>query len=157
MDCIYSQEVSVCLKWWQHNFNAPSLYPSSLSLSIHPLSLSLYPSSLSLHPSSLSLSLHPSIHPSIPPSLLSLPIPPPLSLSIHPLSLSPSIPPSLSPSHPLGHDGSLRFWSMESKICIQEITAHRKHFDESICNVACHLTKPYFASCGADSVAKVFV
>ena len=60
---------------------------------------------------------------------------------------------SLSP----GHDGSLRFWSMDSKMCIQEITAHRKRYDESIYNVACHLTKPYFASAGADGIAKVFV
>ena len=72
-----------------------------------------------------------------------------LSLSLSPLSLSP-------PS-PIGHDGSLRFWSMDSKMCIQEITAHRKRYDESIYNVACHLTKPYFASAGADGIAKVFV
>ena len=56
-----------------------------------------------------------------------------------------------------GHDGSLRFWSMETKTCVQEITAHRKRFDESIYNVACHLTKPYFASAGADGIAKVLV
>ena len=57
-----------------------------------------------------------------------------------------------------GHDGSLRFWNMESKICIQECTAHRfKRFDESIFNVACHSTKPYFASAGADGISKVFV
>ena len=42
-------------------------------------------------------------------------------------------------------------------MCIQEITAHRKRYDESIYNVACHLTKPYFASAGADGIAKVFV
>lgn len=55
------------------------------------------------------------------------------------------------------HDGSLRFWNTGTKICIKEITAHRKRYDESILNVACHLTKPFFASAGADSVAKVFV
>ena len=42
-------------------------------------------------------------------------------------------------------------------MCIQEITAHRKRYDESIYNVACHLSKPYFASAGADGIAKVFV
>lgn len=57
----------------------------------------------------------------------------------------------------IGHDGSLRFWSVESKTCVQEITAHRKRFDESIYNVTCHLTKPFFASAGADSIAKVLV
>ncbi len=46
---------------------------------------------------------------------------------------------------------------MDTKICIQEITAHRKCFDESIRNVACHKTKPYFASAGADGIAKVFL
>jgi striatin 1/3/4 len=55
------------------------------------------------------------------------------------------------------HDGSLRFWSVDNKTCVQDITAHRKRFDESIYNVACHLTKPYFASAGADSIAKVLV
>ena len=55
-----------------------------------------------------------------------------------------------------GHDGSLRFWNTESKICVQEIMAHRKRFDESIFNVASHLSKPFFASAGADSIAKVF-
>uniref|UniRef100_A0A1X7V5I9 Uncharacterized protein n=1 Tax=Amphimedon queenslandica TaxID=400682 RepID=A0A1X7V5I9_AMPQE len=55
------------------------------------------------------------------------------------------------------HDGSLRFWSMETKTCVQEITAHRKRFDESIYNVTCHLTKPFFASAGADGIAKVLL
>ena len=98
-------------------------------------------------------------------SLLSLSLPLSLSLSLSPLPSSPFLPVSppslltLSPP-PLfhsGHDGSLRFWSMDSKMCIQEITAHRKRYDESIYNVACHLSKPYFASAGADSIAKVFV
>jgi striatin 1/3/4 len=74
------------------------------------------------------------------------PPPPPLSLSL--------LLPLLSA---VGHDGSLRFWSMDSKMCIQEITAHRKRYDESIYNVACHLSKPYFASAGADGIAKIFV
>ena len=57
-----------------------------------------------------------------------------------------------------GHDGSLRFWSMDSKMCIQEIGgAHRKRFDESIRNLACHSTEPFFASAGADGIAKVYV
>lgn len=101
---------------------------------------------------------------------LSLPL---LCISLAPLSLYPSLSSislfSLSPVHFLscllssllsylsGHDGSLRFWSMETKTCVQEITAHRKRFDESIYNVTCHLTKPFFASAGADGIAKVLL
>ncbi len=47
---------------------------------------------------------------------------------------------------------------MDSKMCIQEIGgAHRKRFDESIRNLACHSTEPFFASAGADGIAKVYV
>ena len=57
-----------------------------------------------------------------------------------------------------GHDGSLIFWSMDSKMCIQHIgAAHRKHFDEAIYNVTCHSSEPFFASAGADGIAKVFI
>ncbi|KAM6972780.1 LOW QUALITY PROTEIN: striatin [Aplochiton taeniatus] len=55
------------------------------------------------------------------------------------------------------HDGSIRLWSMESKVCIQEFTAHRKKSDESIHDVAFHPTKCYIGSAGADALAKVFV
>jgi striatin 1/3/4 len=40
---------------------------------------------------------------------------------------------------------------------LQEITAHRKKFDESIFDVAFHPAKPFIASAGADALAKVFV
>lgn len=56
-----------------------------------------------------------------------------------------------------GHDCSIRLWNLESKTCIQEFTAHRKKFDESIHDVAFHPSKCYIASAGADSLAKVFV
>lgn len=56
-----------------------------------------------------------------------------------------------------GHDCSIRLWNLESKNCIQEITAHRKKFDESIHDVAFHPSKPFIASAGADGIAKVFV
>ncbi|KTF91627.1 hypothetical protein cypCar_00046999 [Cyprinus carpio] len=56
-----------------------------------------------------------------------------------------------------GHDCSVRLWNMESKTCIQEFTAHRKKFDESINDVAFHPTKCYIGSAGADALAKVFV
>lgn len=55
------------------------------------------------------------------------------------------------------HDGSIRLWNMDNKTCIQEITAHRKKFDEAAFDVAFHPSQPYIASGGADAVAKVFV
>lgn len=57
----------------------------------------------------------------------------------------------------LGHDCSIRLWNLDSKTCVQEITAHRKKFEESIHDVAFHPSKPYIASAGADALAKVFV
>lgn len=56
-----------------------------------------------------------------------------------------------------GHDCSIRLWNLDSKTCVQEITAHRKKFDESIFDVAFHPTRPFIASAGADGLAKVFV
>ncbi|XP_053159169.1 striatin isoform X2 [Hemicordylus capensis] len=55
------------------------------------------------------------------------------------------------------HDCSIRLWNLESKTCIQEFTAHRKKYDESIHDVAFHPSKCYIASAGADALAKVFV
>lgn len=55
------------------------------------------------------------------------------------------------------HDCSIRLWNLDSKTCVQEITAHRKKFDESIFDVAFHPTRPFIASAGADGLAKVFV
>ncbi|XP_043210226.1 striatin-3-like [Amphibalanus amphitrite] len=55
------------------------------------------------------------------------------------------------------HDCSVRLWNLETKQCVQEITAHRKKSDESIHCVGFHPTKPYIASGGADALAKVFV
>ena len=46
---------------------------------------------------------------------------------------------------------------MDNKTCIQEITAHRSKFDESVFDVAFHPSQPYIASGGADALAKVFV
>ncbi|XP_015588818.1 striatin isoform X3 [Cephus cinctus] len=55
------------------------------------------------------------------------------------------------------HDCSIRLWNMDNKTCVQEITAHRKKFDESILDVAFHPSMPFIASAGADALAKVFV
>ena len=46
---------------------------------------------------------------------------------------------------------------MDNKTCVQEITAHRKKFDESILDVAFHPSRPFIASAGADALAKVYV
>ena len=55
------------------------------------------------------------------------------------------------------HDGSLRLWNLETKSCLQEITAHRKKLDEAVLAVAFHPSRPMIASAGADSNAKLFV
>uniref|UniRef100_A0A336KGC5 CSON006515 protein n=1 Tax=Culicoides sonorensis TaxID=179676 RepID=A0A336KGC5_CULSO len=55
------------------------------------------------------------------------------------------------------HDCSIRLWNIDTKTCVQEITAHRKKFDESILDVAFHPSKPFIASAGSDAIAKVFV
>ncbi|KAH9529776.1 hypothetical protein DERF_003643 [Dermatophagoides farinae] len=55
------------------------------------------------------------------------------------------------------HDCSVRLWNFDNKNCVQEISSHRKKFDEAIFDVTFHPSKPYFASAGADGLAKVFV
>jgi striatin 1/3/4 len=55
------------------------------------------------------------------------------------------------------HDCSARLWLFEEKSCIQEITSHRKKFDEGIFAVAFHPNQSHFATAGADGLAKVFV
>jgi striatin 1/3/4 len=54
------------------------------------------------------------------------------------------------------HDGSLRLWNMEKKVCLQEIAAHRKKHDMSVLSVAFHPSRPLIGSAGADSLAKVY-
>ena len=56
-----------------------------------------------------------------------------------------------------GHDCSVRLWNFDSRTCVQEITSHRKKFDEAIFDVSFHPSKAFFASAGADGLAKVFV
>lgn len=55
------------------------------------------------------------------------------------------------------HDCSVRLWNFDNRTCVQDITSHRKKFDEAIFDVTFHPTKAYFASTGADALAKVFV
>jgi len=54
------------------------------------------------------------------------------------------------------HDCSIRLWNLDTKTCIQELTSHRKKFDESIYSVAFHPSATYIASAGADATVKVF-
>ena len=56
-----------------------------------------------------------------------------------------------------GHDCSVRLWSVDSKTCVQEITAHRKKSEEAIYDVAFHPSRAYIASAGADALARVYV
>lgn len=55
------------------------------------------------------------------------------------------------------HDCSIRLWNLDGKTCVQELTSHRKKFDESIYAVAFHPSASYIASAGADALAKVFI
>ncbi|KJH47052.1 Striatin family protein [Dictyocaulus viviparus] len=54
------------------------------------------------------------------------------------------------------HDGSLRMWNMEKRVCLQEISAHRKKYDASVTCVAFHPSRPLIGSAGADALAKVY-
>ena len=54
------------------------------------------------------------------------------------------------------HDRSIRLWDIENKNCLQELTVHQKKDDESIHDIAFHSSKPYMASVGADSIAKIY-
>uniref|UniRef100_A0A3B3IL52 Striatin, calmodulin binding protein 3 n=1 Tax=Oryzias latipes TaxID=8090 RepID=A0A3B3IL52_ORYLA len=55
------------------------------------------------------------------------------------------------------HDCSLRLWNLDTKTCVQEITAHRKKCEEAIYDVTFHPSKAYIASAGADALARVYV
>ncbi|KAF7636957.1 hypothetical protein Mgra_00003697 [Meloidogyne graminicola] len=54
------------------------------------------------------------------------------------------------------HDGSVRFWNAEKKICLQEIAGHRKKFDSGVMTVAFHPSRQLIGSAGADGLAKVY-
>uniref|UniRef100_A0AAV2J9C4 Uncharacterized protein n=1 Tax=Knipowitschia caucasica TaxID=637954 RepID=A0AAV2J9C4_KNICA len=56
-----------------------------------------------------------------------------------------------------GHDCSVRLWNLDSKTCVQEITAHRKKSEKTIYDVAFQPPKAYIASAGADALARVYV
>jgi len=55
-----------------------------------------------------------------------------------------------------GHDASLRFWSLEKRSCIQEITSHRLMRGEGVCSVCWSRDGRWVVSAGGDGVVKVF-
>lgn len=56
-----------------------------------------------------------------------------------------------------GHDSSLRLWDIAKKSCLQEISSHRKKYDEAVHSVIFHPFLPYVASGGADASVKIYV
>ncbi|KAL7815677.1 WD40-repeat-containing domain protein, partial [Trichoderma gracile] len=55
-----------------------------------------------------------------------------------------------------GHDASLRFWSLEKRTCIQEITSHRVMRGEGICTCVWSQDGKWVVSGGGDGIVKVF-
>lgn len=55
-----------------------------------------------------------------------------------------------------GHDASIRFWSLDKRICTQEITSHRIMRGEGVCGVVWSQDGRLVVSAGGDSVVKVF-
>ncbi|KAF2868514.1 striatin Pro11 [Massariosphaeria phaeospora] len=55
-----------------------------------------------------------------------------------------------------GHDASIRFWSLDKRICTQEITAHRIMRGEGVCSVVWSQDGRLVVTAGGDGVVKVF-
>ena len=55
-----------------------------------------------------------------------------------------------------GHDASLRFWSLEKRSCVQELTSHRLMRGEGVCTVVWAQDGRWVVSGGGDGVVKVF-
>lgn len=55
-----------------------------------------------------------------------------------------------------GHDASIRFWSLEKRICTQELISHRVLRGEGVCDVAWSGDGRLVVSAGGDGVVKVF-
>jgi striatin 1/3/4 len=54
-----------------------------------------------------------------------------------------------------GHDASIRFWSLDKRICNQEVTVHKIMRGEGICSVAWSQDGRLVVSAGGDSVVNV--
>ena len=55
-----------------------------------------------------------------------------------------------------GHDASIRFWSLEKRVCTQMITSHRIMRGEGLCAVVWSQDGRLVVSAGGDGVVKVF-
>ena len=55
-----------------------------------------------------------------------------------------------------GHEGSIRFWSLDKRICTQDITSHRPMRGEGVVNTAWSQDGRFVVSAGGDGVVKVF-
>jgi striatin 1/3/4 len=55
-----------------------------------------------------------------------------------------------------GHDASIRFWSLEKRLCTQEITSHRIMRGEGVCSVVWSQDGRLVVSAGGDGIVKVF-
>lgn len=55
-----------------------------------------------------------------------------------------------------GHDASLRFWSLEKRSCVQELTSHRLMRGEGVCAVVWSQDGRWVVSGGGDGVVKIF-
>ncbi|KAF3931766.1 Striatin-3 [Dactylella cylindrospora] len=55
-----------------------------------------------------------------------------------------------------GHDGSLRFWDLEKRACVQEVQAHRLMRGEGACVVVWSADGRWVVSGGGDGVVKVY-
>lgn len=55
-----------------------------------------------------------------------------------------------------GHDASIRFWSLDKRVCTQEITSHRIMRGEGVCCVVWSQDGRLVVSAGGDGVVKVF-
>ena len=55
-----------------------------------------------------------------------------------------------------GHDASLRFWSMEKRACVKEMTTHRLMRGEGVGTVVWSRDGRWVVSGGGDGVVKVY-
>lgn len=75
----------------------------------------------------------------------------------HPSSISSlSLSPTASELVSAGHDGGLRFWSLEKRSCSQEVMGHRVMRGEGVCSVVWSSDGRWVVSGGGDGVVKVF-
>lgn len=55
-----------------------------------------------------------------------------------------------------GHDASIRWWELSKFSCVQEFSSHRSKSNEAVYGVKYHKSHPWMASCGADSIIKMY-